>query len=261
MRLANSELTTEYLEAGVRLIAAQFGESRRSLGDSVHEPDTPSPFFDWLSERKVIDEVSRAGRLRGSQGTFEDRWKYRDFYLEDLLAYALWEDHWSDRVDIAQESVWPLSGGADLVDAVHETAYRDIAAAVHSDNARIALIASLISDRYPEMKSALRDIHRMMQDTWIPVYEKMFDQRGLSLRPGITVETFADILSALSAGISMFISFDPNKNLIDDERRRSLLGEGALILLAGCLDRGDGSSAEDLIRDFTSRTTTGQPER
>src|ERR1700733_6147201 len=74
MRLANSELTTEYLEAGVRLIAAQFGESRRSLGDSVHQPDTPSPFFDWLSERKVIDEVSRAGRLRGSQGTFEDRW-------------------------------------------------------------------------------------------------------------------------------------------------------------------------------------------
>jgi hypothetical protein len=256
-RLAESDLTTEYLEAGLRLIAAQFGEARHDPGDGIHEPSTPSVFFGWLSEQKVIDEVNRSGRLHGSQGTFEDRWKYRDFYIEDLLVYTLWEGHWSDRAYIAEEATGSMAGDADLVDAVHEVAYQEVQSALNSDNSRISLITNAISDRYPEMKYAMRDVHRMMLDTWMEVYEVMLDKHGLRLRPGTTSRTVAEILSALSVGISICINFDRSKNLIDDERRRTLLGEAALTLLAGCIDSGDGKSAEELVRDLTRRTTVG----
>ena len=50
---------------------------------------TQSAFFGWRSAQKVIDEVSRGGKQRGNQRTFEDRWRYRGYCIQDLLTYSL----------------------------------------------------------------------------------------------------------------------------------------------------------------------------
>jgi hypothetical protein len=249
-RLAENELTREYLEAGLRLIAAQL-HGPPIEADSIGEPSPPSPFFDWLSEQKVIDEVTRAGRERGSQGTFEDRWRYRDFYIEDLLVYAMWEQHWSSRIDVAERAATPLTTSADLVQAVHEAAYHELDTVLNATSARIGLIAIAISDRYPEMKTAMQKVHRMMDGRWMPIIEAMLAERGLKLRPGVTLEMLIAIFTALMAGLSMRIFIDQNEDFIDEEHRQSLFGEAALMMLAGCIDSGNEKSVAETIADLT----------
>lgn len=72
--LANHPLTREYLDAGLRLIAARLGPARLRAGDNHDGPGNTSGMFDWLSARQVIDEVGRGGNMRGNQETFDDRW-------------------------------------------------------------------------------------------------------------------------------------------------------------------------------------------
>jgi hypothetical protein len=67
--------------------------------------------------------VSRGRRLRGNQGTFEDRWPYKDYYIQDLLSYALWVRHWAQHAAVAEEFAGPLTTGTDFVQAVHEASY------------------------------------------------------------------------------------------------------------------------------------------
>lgn len=88
--MANHPLTREYLDAGLRLIAGRFGPERRRPRDDHSGPGSTSGLFDWLSAQQVIDEVGRGGTMRGNQETFDDRWPYRDFYIQDLLCYCLW---------------------------------------------------------------------------------------------------------------------------------------------------------------------------
>jgi hypothetical protein len=245
--LANHPLTREYLDAGLRLIAGQFRpETRRP--DDDDEWSKQSAFFDWLSAQKVIDEVSRGGKLRGNQGTFEDRWPYKDYYIQDLLSYALWVRHWAQHAAVAEEFAGPLTTGADFVQAVHEASYWSCRAQLSSTSSRVWLIASAVGERYPAMKTAMGKVHRGLNDSWLPVYEAAITGRGLRLRPGVTINDVAEILSALSMGISLRIASDDHADLIDDERKQSLLGTAALAVLASCIDPGDGQSLEEIVR-------------
>jgi hypothetical protein len=250
-RLANSPLTREYLEAGLRLIAEQFEPENHGSRNDDDEGQAPSPFFSWLSAQKVINEVTRGARVRGNQGTFEDRWPYRDYFIEDLLAYSLWAKHWSERAAIARHAVQPLSHRPDFVQAVQEACYHECRAALTSPSARLWLIVNAIVDRYPEMKAAMSDIRLMMDSKWTPVYQVVLASRGLNLRSDVTPEKLRGMISALVTGMSMRINTDPDKAMIDDENLRSALGDAVLAMLAGCIDTGDGKSVADLIRDLT----------
>jgi hypothetical protein len=257
--LANHPLTREYLDAGLRLMAGQFRPEIRPADDDDDEWSKQSAFFDWLSAQKVIDEVSRGGKLRGNQGTFEDRWPYKDYYIQDLLSYALWGKHWAQQAAVAEEFAEPLTTGEDFVRAVHEASYWSCRAQLSSASSRVWLIASAVCERYPAMKTAMGKIHRWLNGSWMPVYEAAITGRGLRLRPGITLSDVAEILSALSVGISLRIASDDDAGLIDDERRQSLLGTAALAVLASCIDAGDGRSLEEVVRELVGQDTARSP--
>jgi hypothetical protein len=185
--LANNPLTREYLDAGLRLIAAQFRPDI-SLADDDDKWSRQSAFFDWLSAQKVIDEVSRGGKQRGNQGTFEDRWPYRDYYIQDLLSYSLWVRHWEEQAEIPKTFAKQLTTGRDFAEAVHEASYWSCRAQQTNTSSRIWLIASAISDRYPEMRAAMARVHSEIDASWMSVYEAAINGRGLGLRPGITMQ-------------------------------------------------------------------------
>lgn len=256
--LANNPLTREYLNAGLRLIAEQFRPDT-NITDDDDKWGRQSAFFDWLSAQKVIDEVSRGGRQRGNQGTFDDRWPYRDYYIQDLLAYSLWVRHWAEQAAMAETLAGELAAGADLAHAVHEAAYWSCRAQLTNPSSRVWLITSAISDRYPAMKTAMAKVHRQVEASWKPVYEAAISGRGLRLRPGITLDDFSDVISALSSGISLRILSDPDANLLDDEHGRSLLGTATLAILAACVDPGDGKSLEEVISDIVRPASQQDP--
>lgn len=250
-RLANSPLTREYLEAGLRLLAEQFEPMAHASGEDEDEPAAPSPFFSWLSAQKVIDEVVRGGRLSGNQGTFEDRWPYRDYFIEDLLAYGLWTKNWSARTAIAHDATESLSSATDFVQAVRQTCDREYQEILKSPSAKLWLIANAIAERYPEMKDAMGDVRQAMDGEWVSVNELVLANRGLRLRPDVTPEKLTEIIAALVTGISLRMNTYAD-NTIDRVRQRALLGDAVLAVLAGSIDTGDGRSLTELISDLAS---------
>jgi hypothetical protein len=250
-RLANSPLTREYLEAGLRLLARQFEPMAHDSDEDNDEPQAPSPFFSWLSAQKVIDEVMRGGRLSGNQGTFEDRWPYRDYFIEDLLAYGLWAKNWSARAAIAQEVAESLSAGTDVVQEVYQACDREYREAVASPSAKLWLIANTIAERYPEMKEAMGDVRQAMDSEWVPVCELFLANSGLRLRPDVTPEKLIQIFAALVTGISLRLNTYAD-DAIDRAQQQSLLGDAVLAVLAGSIDTGDGKSVTELISGLTS---------
>jgi hypothetical protein len=249
-KLANHPLTREYLDAGLRLITEQFRPEERRTDDRQDGLAKQSAFFDWLSAQKVIDEVERGGRMRGNHGTFEDRWPYKDYYIQDLLSYCLWARHWAREAEIAEEFARPLAAGEDFPQAVHDAAYWSYRAQLANASTRVWLIAAAVSDRYPTIKQALAEVHDEAISTWLPVYQAVVTGRRLRLRPGVTLEDLIEIISALVTGITLRAGTEPAPSLVDHERRRSLLGTAAIAVLASCIDPGDGRTIEEAIAEL-----------
>jgi hypothetical protein len=62
------------------------------------------------------------------------------------------------------------------------------------------------------------------------------------LRPGLSVEDFASLLTAMAGGVLMRAMGDPSSNVIDHDKQRSLLGTGGLALVYACLERAEDAS-------------------
>jgi hypothetical protein len=247
-RLANDPATREYLEAGIRLMSAQFKEERHGNGDGGTEQSERRPFFDWLSQSMIVKEVSR-GRLglKGNVGTLRDRWPYHPHYIEDLLSYALWSRHYAMHVATAEESRDLLATAPDLVEAIHLVAYRDLCVLLDSPAFRVSLIAAATADRDVVVRRAITESYRLVGQSWSALYEATLTARGLRLRSGVTLADLTDILTALAEGIGMRMLADPDAQLVDHERQQSLLGKAALAIAAACIDTGDGKSLEELL--------------
>jgi len=103
-RLANDERTRAFLAAGLQLVSEQLDALDEHLQDE-NEDETRRPFFEWLSRKQVVRQAAQSRpELVPTDGMFRDRWPYQEDYIEDLLAFSLWERHWSLHVSTALES-------------------------------------------------------------------------------------------------------------------------------------------------------------
>lgn len=251
--LANDELTREYLEAGRRLIDAQLGPAEGA------DPED-RPLFRWLSQRAVIDEVARGERLRGSEGTFRDRWPYQPDFIRDALAYSLRGSHWQEIADRTREARDRLADADDVVGAVHDAAYQDLVVSQNSPAMRTWLIGAAMAARDEIARTTVQEMYRISTQAWQDSYEAAAAARGLKPRAGLTIEDLNFIMTAVTEGMQVRLMVEDNGRVFDHERRTSLLGTAALALLVACFDHfDDGLSLEDVVRMAVSAPTTDGP--
>ena len=120
-----------------------------------------------------------------------------------------------------------------------------------SDPFRLSLITGTISDRYPELKGMSSYIYQSVDEEWTEVYKTLFCVLGLKLSPDVTFQDIADIFSAVSGGLTIRALLDPQREFIDHDMRKSLLGKAAAALLTAFADTDGGDrtveEAFDLI--------------
>jgi hypothetical protein len=245
-RLANDEATKLMLEAALRLMAREF-EPETVETNVSQEGDHTSAFFSWLSYAKVAEEAQREGNEWINPSKIRDRWPFSDAFIEDLLSYSLWEKHWRVNIEAAETSAEELASASDLAAAIHAASYRETKTVLSHSNFPVSLVMTAIGERYPFLREAMGKSYDLLHRQWVPIYRELFHAYGLTLRPGVTFEELADILSALSEGIAIRIKADPQATFVDDDRQRSLLGRAALMLIAGCVDRGDELNIEKAV--------------
>jgi hypothetical protein len=274
VRLANDAKTRALLAAGMRLLDAQF-----AAADSDEDESRRYPFFQWLSRKKIAEEVvaadetvapeDRDAAIAATSKLMERRWPPHDHFIQDFLNYAIAARHWSLHVALSEDARDLLIRGlrtGDFPAAVHEVAFEDLRIPVEVPGTqRMQLLASVLADREPEFGDVVREQYESVDRSWTALYEELFAERGWKLRPGLTFQDLNLMLSTAAEGMALRALTDAT-GIIDLQARTSLLGTLALALTISCVDPGDGMSLEEVARVFTppdgdDSPSAGGPER
>ena len=248
-RLANDPVTAAYLCAGMRLLEKHFGPGAR---EHAH---VESPLLGFVSQRVVAAAVSgnpeafvRIGTVAG----LRDRWSVHADFIADLINFAVWLENYrpgyrEQRVGDTEQ----LVNGPDLAAAVLETAYRHTAEGLDTTSVRfsLALMAGGAGDDV--VREAIDGVYRGYLASWKELYATVIKERGLRLRPGLTLDDLANALSAAADGTILRAMGDPGAGVVDHARRRSLMGNLALAVILAFLEPEEdagGLTLEQAVR-------------
>jgi hypothetical protein len=164
------------------------------------------------------------------------------------MAYALWDHHWRLQQEAAETARDDLSKSDDLAKAIHQAAYEDHCALLDNRSYRISVLASTLTKQSPILQESFRNIYDFIGKTWSEAYHEVLAARGLKFRPGVSVDDFTTMLTAVADGVASRSMFDDSPTLIDHENSRSLIGMAALAITAACIDPGDGLPLEEIVK-------------
>jgi hypothetical protein len=242
-RLANDDTTDRFLEAGIRLLAQAMG-----LGEESTE------FFKkWISINEVVREANRDGPLPDGELPNKEahvwRWPVHDDYIRDLISHILTSDHWGWQTSIIDESTAELTYEGDLVKAIQIVCYSDLRTLIQDPMQRILPLVTILISKDAASRGRRSEHYRQVRDKWVELFEATFTLYNIRLRPGIDIQEAADILTALSDGLAMRATGDPDAKVINTRAYGdSLLGRAATMMLLAGIDPGDKLSLEDALR-------------
>lgn len=246
---AGQPSTRMYLQAGLRLLARAVSSDPTPGGDpEVH------PFLGFLSRRRVVDEVAaekdrslpREGSVAALRGVYDP---HRGFVI-DLLRVALRANEWVRAV--ADTTVEQVKDIEDRMEVVRQVAIENTQAVADDPGFRVQLLATTVAAQEPELHVPLADMYEVVTESWAALYEEMFRSWGLKLRDGITFQQLADILTALGEGSSLRQAAAPSSRVLDLSDGSSLLGTGAMAVLASCLVSSELREGDEPEQDFES---------
>lgn len=254
-RLANDPVTAAYLSAAMRLIERHLGPgAERTPLDPDDENSFTRPLLAFLSQRAVAAEVSNNPHpfpRIGSASTLRATWETTSDFVADLLSFGLLPEQYPVGFDQEMAAgAEKLIEGPDLVKAVHDLAYLDTATVIRMPSFRLMLVAAAAAEDDEVIQEAMAENYQGSIEPWKQLYLLLLQTRGLQLRPGITIDDFANLLMAVTDGLALRTIGDSTAQVIDHEQRRSLLGTAALAVIHGCLERiedADGMTLEQAV--------------
>jgi hypothetical protein len=265
-RLANDPVTAAYLAAAVRLIQRHLGPgaSRRTAGPGGHD-SIERPVLGFLSQRAVAAEVGRNPppfHRVGRVSTMRERWRHQSAFVADVLRFGLSASHYYSgvREDEVADAVDQIVSGQDAVRGIHRLGSLMMARLLTSPMFRLGLIAAAEAEGDPVIREAISERHGEARPRWRRLCEDFLRSRDLRMRPGITIDDCIVLLSALADGLAMRALADPSTRALDHDGQHSLLGVGALALVAGCLQGagcGENASLEQAVSDLLGGLPAG----
>jgi hypothetical protein len=265
-RLANDPVTAAYLAAAVRLIQRHLGPgASRRTADPDDQDSIERPVLGFLSQRAVAAEVGhnpppfhRVGRV----STMRERWRHQSDFVADVLRFGLSASHYYSGVRETEvaDAIDQIVGGQDAVRGIHNLASLMMARLLSSPMFRLGLIAAAEAEDDPVISEAISERHGEARPLWRKSCEDFLRSRDLRIRPGISIDDCIVLLSALADGLAMRALADPSTDAPDHDGQRSLLGTGALALIAGCLQddgRGESRPLEQAVSDLLGGLPAG----
>jgi hypothetical protein len=251
-RLANDPVTAAYLAAAMRLIERHLSPATpRALIDPDDEASVERPLLSFLSQRAVTAEVANNPDpfpRMGSVATMRSTWRSHSDFIADLLSFELWSNsrsaYWeSPKVTAAIEQ---LTRGPDFTRAAHDMGYRYMLLFIDLPRFRLELVAAAASEGDEIIRNAMAGHYRGAVEPWQQLAAEVLQARNLRLRTGITLSDFTTMLAAAAEGMALRAIGDPEADVIDHHRLRSLLGTAGLALILGCMERADGEPDKSL---------------
>ncbi|GGM88973.1 hypothetical protein GCM10011609_27230 [Lentzea pudingi] len=265
-RLANSPVVRACLEGGRRLAEQELlgfaGE------EHLHRP------LDTLTQKNIAREAElifqealrdehvahalfgtppdwkKAG-TRPSVGTMKDRWPTLALYMGDLVRYVLRERYSLTDGMLDEAARAELRETAAFSAAVDKVAYHDMKI-VYADetSARFQYLVTALTDFHKQIREALDGVYEHSFGYWRDLYAEILEARGVSLRPGISLNELTMMLTGMAQGLSLRHIGAAGGKVIDHANQRCLLGKASQILIAGAIDPGDGRKVADVVDEL-----------
>lgn len=254
-RLANDPVTAAYLAAGMRLLGQHLGPG------APPGPPGRRPLLGFLSQRAVTAEVANNPHpfpRRATVSAMRDRWKSQSEFVSDLINFAVWRENYRPgHQEQRAANTEKLVSGPDFVRAVHETAYRHTADGVEMPSVRLGLALMVASEGDAEVRQAISAMYRDYLGSWKKLYADVLRERGLRLRPGLSLDDLADALSAATDGMTLRAIGDPAAGVVDHANHRSLMGTVALAVIHAFLEPDEDASGLTLEQAVAARFGDG----
>jgi hypothetical protein len=251
-RLANDPVTAAYLAAAVRLIQRHLGPgANRAATDPDDHDSIERPILSFLSQRAVAAEVGRNPppfHRVGRVSTMRERWKHQSAFIADVLRFSLSavNSHPAAREDEIASAVELIVRGPDAVRGICQLSSLAMTQLLNNPMFRLGLLAAAEAEGDSVIRDAIADRRAEVGPVWRQWCAEFLQSRGLRIRPGVTIDDCVVLLSALAEGLAMRALADPSTRALDRDGRPSLLGLGALALVAGCVDRAGRDDSRSL---------------
>jgi hypothetical protein len=187
--------------------------------------------------------------FRSARNSFDRTWPRLERYRADLAMYTLTKPAWFAGDAIAQNALAELTNDPDNIDRVFEhLAVQDLQ--LFEDSLfRVQLVMQAMAPSEEVIREALERMYDNIDRVWIEVYDGLLSHFKVELRPDVTVDDLAHVLTATAEGLGLrrLVQFD-HKGILDAKRRRSLLGMNAFALFAACVSTNDDT--QTLARHF-----------
>jgi hypothetical protein len=174
---------------------------------------------------------------RGSLGQLRSTWASHHEFIDDLLAFCFSAMNYNPQygAEVETRGNW-LVDDSSFAAAIDRSAYHELAAIGAMPMFRLQLIMAAIAGHNDGIRHAIADNYQGALQPWRKVYASTFAARGLRLRDGVTLDQVTDILAAVTEGMAIRHLGDADAKVVDDERRRTLLGTAVTIVLLGALE-------------------------
>ncbi len=164
-------------------------------------PEAPpgrTPRAKILDQLKAADIAARAGMTTGA---FYNRWPNREAFLDDFLDYALSVDRSPTFAALA--AAFEQLQDLDYIDQTMKLGEIDIQAVGSNPSFAIQThLWSLMRSR-PDIGDRMKTMYRDFRGPMIPFYEAVLERLGRELRPPFTMVQLANLLNAISEGLTM----------------------------------------------------------
>jgi hypothetical protein len=247
---ANNPRTRQFLEAGKELLHNNLA---RTAGDQPSPARFKAPFDEllaWVSRRRVVAEASaRHADEHLSESAFRYRWRRQADYLRDLVIYALRPR--LARPEETAKAAAVLDADGPIDEAIETIAAQEVRALNESKAFRLQMVFQAILPDDHQVADALRRIDRTNVAAWRDFYQRALADRGLVLRPDVSIDDFAGALQAAGEGVAFRALLPDSGDGLpsDDGQRARPLALIAMALLQACTDPGDARPLREALRD------------
>jgi hypothetical protein len=244
---ASNPRTRQFLEAGRELLHNNLA---RTAGDRTARTRIKAPFDEllaWVSRRRVVAQAgARHADTHLSESAFRYRWRRQADYLRDLVIYALRPRLASPEETDKAAAV--LDRGGPIDEAIETIAGQEVLALNQSKAFRLQMVFQAILPDDELVADALRRIDDTNVAAWRAFYERTLADRGLVLRPDVSIDDFACALQAAGEGVAFRALLPRAAGAADDQASRPL-ALIAMALLAACTDPGDNLTLRETLRN------------
>jgi hypothetical protein len=189
--------------------------------------------------------------LRAAAEAYRETWPHVERYRADLAMYALSMPSWFAGDEVANRALERLTAGTDAVDSALELLASEDLKLFEDSLFRVQLVMRAMAPSERIIREAVDRMYANIDRIWVAVCQGILDHFNVTLRPDVTVEDIAHMVTAAAEGAGLRLLAQPdNRAIADAVRRRSVLGKTALCVFAASIcPRGDTRTLGTYLRD------------